>query len=92
MKKTAMLEQEFIAILRCVETGSELRLLDESSLVKLNTAITNGQVTIRTGQKLERPLEAALVNADGSWAYQVLDGIPVLLSEQAIPYQEHAEG
>jgi uncharacterized protein YbaR (Trm112 family) len=87
-----MLEQEFVAILRCVETGSELRLLDESALAKLNTAITNGEVATRVGQKLERPLEAALVNAEGSWVYQVLDGIPVLLSEQAIPYQEHIEG
>ncbi len=87
-----MLEQEFVAILRCVETGNELRLLDEPALAKLNTAITNGQVTTRVGQKLDRPLEAALVNTDSSWVYQVLDGIPVLLSEQAIPYQEHAEG
>ena len=87
-----MLDQEFVDILRCVETGSELRLLDEAALAQLNAAITNGQVTTRVGQKLERPLEAALVNADGSWAYQVLDGIPVLLSEQAIPYPEHTEG
>jgi uncharacterized protein YbaR (Trm112 family) len=86
-----MLEQEFVAILRCVATGSELCLLDESALAKLNSAIVDGQVTTRVGQRLERPLEAALVNADGSWVYQVLDGIPVLLLEQAIPYQDPSE-
>ena len=87
-----MLDQEFVAILRCVATGSELRLLDEPALAKLNDAIVDGRVTTRVGQRLERPLEAALVNADGSWVYQVLDGIPVLLLEQAIPYQDHSEG
>ncbi len=87
-----MLEQDFVSILRCVATGSELRLLDKSALAKLNTAIVDGRVTTRIGQTLERPLEAALINADGSWVYQVLDGIPALLFEQAIPYQDYSEG
>ena len=49
LRKATMLEQEFVAILRCVETGSELRLLDEPALAKLNTAITDGQVRTRVG-------------------------------------------
>ena len=87
-----MLEPEFVDMLRCVVTGSQLRLLDDPALTKLNAAIVGGRVKTRVGQRLERPLEAALVNADGSCAYQVLDGIPVLLQEQAIPYQDYAEG
>ena len=85
-----MLEPNFVAILRCVESGSELSLLDDDALVDLNAAITAGKVTTQVGHQLGRPLEAALVNSDATWAYQVLDGIPVLLAEQAIPYQQHA--
>ena len=84
-----MLEPDFVAMLRCVESGSELVLLDRGKLDELNQAITNGHITTQVGHLLERPLEAALVNADASWAYQVLDGIPVLVAEQAIPFQQH---
>jgi len=86
-----MLEPDFVAILRCVESGSELSLLDGDALHKLNTAITAGKVTTQVGHQLERPLEAALINSDATWAYQVLDGIPVLLAEQAIPYQQYVK-
>jgi len=87
-----MLEPDFVAILRCVESGSELSLLDDDALFALNAAITEGSVTNQIGDRLERPLEAALINADATWAYQVLDGIPVLLAEQAISFQQYAEG
>jgi uncharacterized protein YbaR (Trm112 family) len=87
-----MLEPGFVAILRCIETGSELSLLDSDALNRLNAAITKGKVSNRMGQPLERPLEAALKNADATWVYQVLDGIPILLAEQAIPYQQYAKG
>jgi uncharacterized protein YbaR (Trm112 family) len=87
-----MLEPDFVAILRCLKTGSELSLLDAEALHQLNTDITEGNVLNQTGQRLERPLEAALINADASWVYQVLDGIPILLAEQAIPYQEYQKG
>lgn len=87
-----MLEPDFVAMLRCVESGSELLLLERGKLDVLNEAITNGKVTTQVGHQLDRPLEAALVNSDASWAYQVLDGIPVLLAEQAIAYQQHLGG
>ena len=87
-----MLEPDFVAILRCVESRSELSLLGHDALTALNAAITEGKVTTQAGHQLERPLEAALINADGTWAYQVLDGIPILLAEQAIPYQQFAKG
>jgi uncharacterized protein YbaR (Trm112 family) len=91
-QETLMLEPDFVAILRCLETGSELSLLDTDALHRLNTAITAGKVSNQMGQRLERPLEAALINADATRVYQVLDGIPILLAEQAIPYQESMRG
>ncbi len=87
-----MLEPEFVAMLRCVESGSSLALLDSASLETLNAAIVAGTITTQAGHQLDRPLEAALVNSDARWAYQVLDGIPVMLAEQAIRYEQFVKG
>ena len=83
MSAPATLDDDFVGRLRCPVTGSLLVRLPSAALAQLNGAILAKTALTRAGKKPERPLSAALVTADG-WAYPVLDGIPVLLADDAI--------
>ncbi|MEX0937309.1 MAG: hypothetical protein WDZ59_05560 [Pirellulales bacterium] len=80
-----MINKQLLDILVCPETHARLTVADESLVASLNAAIRAGRLTNRGGEKLEAVLDAALVRDEGDLAYPVIDGIPVMLIEEAIP-------
>ncbi len=70
----AIITPALLAILQCPVTGQPLREAPPEILARLRarTEDTGGALT------------SALVTADGQRAYPVRDGIPVLLSEEAV--------
>jgi len=80
-----MLDKELLDLLVCPETQTPLTLADPALLERLNRAIAAGVVRNRGGQSVEEPLESGLVREDGTLLYPILDGIPVMLIEEAIP-------
>lgn len=80
-----MIQKRLLDILVCPETRSRLRLADELQLQKINAAIEQGGVKNRCGQPVENVLEAALVREDNAVAYPVIDDIPIMLIDEAIP-------
>lgn len=79
---------ETLKLLRCVSTHQPLTELDDASVEQLNTAIAAGKVVNRAGETLKQPLSGALINADRSLCYPVLDGIPVLIGDEAVELHE----
>lgn len=67
-----MIEPDFLRILRCPATRQTLTVASAEVLARINR---------------ERPAKIleALLRADGTVAYPVQDGIPILLVEAAIP-------
>ncbi len=61
-------------------TGDELQAL--------NRWITSGDRHYRDGSSIATPVEEALITADGSRCYLVLDGIPVMLIDKVIDLEE----
>ena len=53
-------------------------------LDKVNSAIGEGQLVNRDGDKLDAGLAEALVTDDGKLLYPVNDGIPVLLEGESV--------
>ena len=79
-----MIDADLLKILACPETKQSLTLADEGTLSKINAGISAGTVCNKAQQKVDKPLEAALVREDGKCCYPIREDIPVMLIEEAI--------
>ncbi|WP_290747137.1 Trm112 family protein [Fibrobacter sp. UBA4309] len=82
--KGLMFDTNLLDILCCPVTRASLKLADDSCLQSLNRAIDAGTLKNAAGETVSEKMEEALVSADGKRAYPVREGIPVLLSDEAI--------
>ncbi|HYW79538.1 MAG TPA: Trm112 family protein [Thermoguttaceae bacterium] len=85
-----MIDKELLDILVCPKDQVPLALADESLLAKVNEAIAAGQVENLGGRTIDEPLQAGLVRQDKVLLYPIVDDIPVLLADEAIPLQQFA--
>lgn len=79
-----MFDTSLLDILCCPETRGKLKLASDECLVALNQSIAAGTLKNMAGEKVSESLSEALVTEDGSRVYPVREGIPVLLSYEAI--------
>ncbi len=79
------MHDELAQIVRCPEDGSVLSLADPALVTHLNLAIRAGRIRNRRGQPVEAPLDGGLVREAGDLLYPIVDEIPVLLQDEAIP-------
>lgn len=79
-----MFDYKLLDILCCPETREKLKIADEALLSRLNQAVAAGSLKNAAGEKISETLTEALVNEEGSRAYIVREGIPVLLTDEAI--------
>lgn len=82
------MDKRLLDIVCCPVTKLPLQLLDSDRLVRLNSAITSGQLRNRSAAVLPETLSEALVTRDGRLVYPVREGIPVLLEEESIDWQQ----
>ena len=75
---------EWISILKCPITGSELRGLQPSEIQALNEKIARGEVLQTDGKPFSEPLEQGLITVDDSYIYPIIKDIILLLKDLAI--------
>lgn len=75
---------KLLEILCCPVSKTPLKALDTDKLNKLNAAIAAGEALYVGGEKVEKPLQEALITEDNKVIYPVQDNIPVLLEENGI--------
>ena len=78
------LSPDLLSILVCPETHQAIREADpvlESKVIALQQA---GTLTNITGGKHEGEIQGVLVREDSKIAYPIIDGIPVMLIDEAI--------
>jgi len=83
-----VIDKQLLDILVCPENKTRLRLADEDLVAKLNRAITAGALRNRVGEPVETPLQGGLVREDSTLLYPIVDDIPVLLVDEAIPLDQ----
>ncbi|MCQ2105653.1 MAG: hypothetical protein MJZ26_07660 [Fibrobacter sp.] len=79
-----MLDSKLLDILCCPETRAALKLASSERLAAVNNAISAGSLKNVGGEVVTETLTEALETVDGSRLYPVREGIPVLLSDEAI--------
>lgn len=77
--------KDLVDILCCPVTKVPVRLMSAGELESLNQAIGGGTVKHADGSTVDTPLEEALITEDGVSIYKVLESIPIMLKDQAIP-------
>ncbi len=82
-----MISKELLDLLVCPENRTPLTPADDELLAKLNRAIAAGSVKNRSGQQVSESLSGALVRQDGRMLYPIVDDIPIMLVEEAIPLE-----
>lgn len=79
-----MIDDALLKILVCPENRTSLRIADQDTVMKLNSAIAAGKLKNRAGEPVTSPLGGGLIREEGDLLYPIIDGIPVLLAEEAI--------
>jgi len=83
-----MLKPEVLAMLCCPADQSALALASESVVNEVNQAIRHRLIRNRAGRVLEQQLDGGLVALGGDVMYPIIDGIPVLVRDEAIELRQ----
>ena len=86
----SMIDKELLAILVCPTDHTPLSVADDQVIARVNRAIAAGQVKNRGGRLVEQAIDGGLLCTDSSLFYPILDGIPLLLPDEAISLAEIA--
>ncbi len=79
-------------MLVCPETRTPLKLASGQLVAALNARVSQRVLTNRAGDVLEQPLDGGLLRQDGTMLYPIIDRIPVLLVDEAIPLEQLPPG
>src|SRR5262245_8479019 len=85
---TPPIDPYLLEILVCPETKQRVVLADASLVEKLNRVREQGNLKSRDGQKVTDAFEAGLIREDRAYLYPIVDGIPKMLIESAIPLSD----
>lgn len=85
-----MIRPELLKMLVCPENHTPLEVASSELMAKINRAVATGRLTNKAGRKVEKPLDAGLVRADHAVLYPIVDEIPLMLVDEAIPLDQPA--
>jgi len=85
------LHETTLAMLRCPQDRTRLRAAEPALVARLNVAIAAGRLRNQAGQRVERRIDGGLVREAADLVYPIVDQIPVMLVDEAIPLAQLEE-
>lgn len=83
-----MVDPELLEILVCPENKTPVTLVDDETLGRINQAIREGRIKNRAGETVSEEIAAGLLREDQAFVYPVRDDIPIMLIDEAIPFDQ----
>ncbi len=85
-----MIDKELLNILCCPETKQDIEYVEGDVINKINERIEKGTLTNRGGEVVKEKIDAGLVREDKKFLYPIRQDIPIMLIDEAIPFEEFA--
>jgi uncharacterized protein YbaR (Trm112 family) len=89
-KVATVISEDLLASLLCPETRQKVSLASPDVVQRVNDAIRDGKLVNRHGKAVESPVQGILTREDNQFGYPVVDDIPIMLINEAIPLDQIA--
>ena len=83
-----MVDKELLDILCCPETKQDVALVEGAVISKINAKIKAGSLKNRGGEIIKDEIDAGLLREDKKYIYPIREDIPIMLIDEAIPFDE----
>jgi uncharacterized protein YbaR (Trm112 family) len=83
-----MVDKELLDILCCPETKQDVVLVEGDVIAKINNRIKEGSLKNRGGDVIKEAIDAGLVREDKKYLYPIREDIPIMLIDEAIPFDD----
>jgi uncharacterized protein YbaR (Trm112 family) len=86
-----MVDKELLDILCCPETKQDVVLVEGDVIARINNRIKDGSLKNRGGDVIKEAIDAGLVREDKKYLYPIREDIPIMLIDEAIPFEEFSK-
>ena len=87
-----MIDDLLIDVLRCPSDRSLVARAEQPLVERMNRGIAAGRVSNLAGRVITKAIDGGLVREAGDLMYLVVDGIPVMLPDEAVEILQVDEG
>ena len=85
------LDKRLLEILCCPVSKQPVQLLNARQLDCVKLAQSSRSLTLLDGSEFSDSIEAGLLTRDGKTIYLIVDGIPIMLADQAVATAQLAD-
>jgi len=85
-----MVDQQLLDILCCPETKQDVAVIENSIVDRINAKIAAGDLKNRAGEEVKEKIDSGLVREDKQYVYPIRQDIPIMLIDEATPFEQFA--